>query len=110
MLLSSAARSRVARKEKGTLLHRTGRCLVLLVIATGFTILGAGLALAQNAPAHPESAPPTNGVRLQEGGNPGPSPAASKEEEEHGLPQKAVEIARPFGFPITNSMIVSWIV
>jgi F-type H+-transporting ATPase subunit a len=31
-------------------------------------------------------------------------------EEEHSLPQAAVEIARPFGFPITNSMIVSWIV
>jgi F-type H+-transporting ATPase subunit a len=29
---------------------------------------------------------------------------------EHGLSQKAVEIARPFGFPITNSMIVTWIV
>ena len=38
-------------------------------------------------------------------------PAAAKEEEaEHGLPQKAVEIARPFGLPINNSMIVSWIV
>lgn len=30
--------------------------------------------------------------------------------EEHGLPAKAVEIARPLNFPITNSMIVSWIV
>ncbi len=30
--------------------------------------------------------------------------------EEHGPSQKAVEIARPFGFPITNSMAVSWIV
>jgi len=30
--------------------------------------------------------------------------------EEHGLSAKAVEIARPFNFPITNSMIVSWIV
>jgi F-type H+-transporting ATPase subunit a len=29
---------------------------------------------------------------------------------EHGLSAKAVEIARPFGFPITNSMVVSWIV
>jgi F-type H+-transporting ATPase subunit a len=29
---------------------------------------------------------------------------------EHGLSQKAVEIARPFGFPVTNSMIVTWIV
>ena len=30
--------------------------------------------------------------------------------EEHGPSQKAVEIARPFGFPITNSMVASWIV
>jgi F-type H+-transporting ATPase subunit a len=29
---------------------------------------------------------------------------------EHGLSQNAVEIARPFGFPITNSMVVTWIV
>jgi len=30
--------------------------------------------------------------------------------EEHGLSPKAVEIARPFNFPITNSMVVSWVV
>ena len=30
--------------------------------------------------------------------------------EHHGLPQMALEIGRPFGFPITNSMIVTWIV
>src|SRR5271170_5410312 len=30
--------------------------------------------------------------------------------EQHGPSQKAEEIARPFGFPITNSMIASWIV
>jgi F-type H+-transporting ATPase subunit a len=30
--------------------------------------------------------------------------------EGHGLSQKAVDIARPFGLPITNSMIVTWIV
>jgi F-type H+-transporting ATPase subunit a len=29
---------------------------------------------------------------------------------EHGLSQSAVEIGRPFGFPITNSMVVTWIV
>ena len=34
----------------------------------------------------------------------------AKQAEKHGLPQKAVEIARPFGFPITNSMVVSWMV
>jgi F-type H+-transporting ATPase subunit a len=32
------------------------------------------------------------------------------EPEEHGLSKKAVEIARPLGFPITNSMVVTWIV
>src|SRR5215472_6321083 len=37
-------------------------------------------------------------------------PAASPEDVEHGPTQKAVEIARPLGFPITNSMAVSWIV
>ena len=31
------------------------------------------------------------------------------ENDEKGLPQKAVEIGRVFGFPITNSMLVSWI-
>ena len=40
----------------------------------------------------------------------GSLPAPIAETAEHGLPQKAVEIARPFGFPITNSMVVSWIV
>ena len=37
-------------------------------------------------------------------------PTPTAEPEEHGLSKKAVEIARPFGFPITNSMVVSWIV
>jgi len=32
------------------------------------------------------------------------------EPAQHGLSQKAVEIARPFGFPITNSMVVTWVV
>ena len=46
------------------------------------------------------------------------SPASSQESTadepsksaEHGLSAKAVEIARPLNFPITNSMVVSWIV
>src|SRR5262245_6576993 len=37
-------------------------------------------------------------------------PAASTAKEEHRLPEAAVEVARPFGFPITNSMVVTWIV
>src|SRR5262249_28746040 len=35
---------------------------------------------------------------------------ASAAEAGGGLPQQAVEIAKPFGFPITNSMVVTWIV
>jgi F-type H+-transporting ATPase subunit a len=35
---------------------------------------------------------------------------ALPESEEHGLSRNAVDIARPFGFPITNSMVVSWVV
>jgi F0F1-type ATP synthase membrane subunit a len=30
--------------------------------------------------------------------------------EESSLPRNAVAIARPFGFPITNSMLVTWLV
>jgi F-type H+-transporting ATPase subunit a len=30
--------------------------------------------------------------------------------EHHALSQKAVEIAQPLGFPITNSMVVTWVV
>jgi len=37
------------------------------------------------------------------------TPPAAAHAEEHGLPQGAVEIGRPFGFPITNSMVVTWI-
>ena len=37
------------------------------------------------------------------------STGALKNQEENGLPEKAVEIGRVFGFPITNSMLVSWI-
>jgi F-type H+-transporting ATPase subunit a len=35
---------------------------------------------------------------------------AAETGEGHGLSQQAVEIARPFGFPVTNSMLVTWIV
>jgi F-type H+-transporting ATPase subunit a len=38
------------------------------------------------------------------------SPAAIPGQEEHGLSQKALEITRVFGFPISNSMVVTWIV
>jgi F-type H+-transporting ATPase subunit a len=36
--------------------------------------------------------------------------ATGDESTAHGISQNAVEIARPFGFPITNSMMVTWVV
>ena len=36
--------------------------------------------------------------------------AASSASEEHRLSQSAVDLARPFGLPITNSMVVTWVV
>ena len=32
------------------------------------------------------------------------------DEQEHGLSQYAIDIAKPLGFPITNSMVVTWVV
>jgi F-type H+-transporting ATPase subunit a len=40
----------------------------------------------------------------------GQVPETIPEPVEHHLSQKAVEIARPLGFPVTNSMVVTWIV
>ena len=40
-----------------------------------------------------------------------PAPSlAHAPRQEQGLTQNAVELGRPFGFPITNSMVVMWIV
>src|SRR5215831_8734991 len=76
---------------------------VLLAVSANVTLAGGGQ--SDGAPATPAGAVAGQGNSEQ-----GPQPAAAPEQEEHGLSQKAVEITRLFGFPITNSMIVSWIV
>ena len=38
------------------------------------------------------------------------APASNSAAAEHGLSAKALEVGRVFGFPITNSMIVGWVV
>jgi F-type H+-transporting ATPase subunit a len=72
--------------------------------------LDADLALAWEDAAQPRPVKSANGAVDEENAAQGGSPASSSQTEEHGLPQKPVEIARPLGFPITNSMVVSWIV
>ena len=88
---------------------KRGNKLTLFIFATWFMSVNASLSFAQQESMRLASAS-ANGVvgnRNTENGN---SPAAIAERQEHGLSQKAVEIARPLGFPITNSMVVSWLV
>ena len=49
-------------------------------------------------------------VAASETTQPAESSTSASEPAKHGLSPNAVEIARPFNFPITNSMVVSWIV
>jgi F-type H+-transporting ATPase subunit a len=84
--------------------------LALLLFAALLLSLNADLTFARNEAAQAESVTSANDVAGHGNAEQGSLPAAIPEMEEHGLPQKAVEIARPFGFPITNSMVVSWIV
>ncbi len=84
--------------------------LALLLFAALFMSLGADLTFAQNEAAQTGSATSANEAAGNGNAEPASVPAAKPDAKEHGLPQKADEIARPLGFPITNSMAVSWIV
>jgi len=77
--------------------QRRGAVVGLLIAAV--ICLSASVSLAVDT--HVQFAPATS--------TPPAAPAAA-EPAEHGLSAKAVELARPFNFPITNSMVVSWIV
>jgi F-type H+-transporting ATPase subunit a len=77
----------------------------LLLLTTILIALSTTLCTAADSNERLASAA-TSANATQEVG-PATEPANS---EEHGLSAKAVEIARPFNFPITNSMVVSWIV
>jgi F-type H+-transporting ATPase subunit a len=77
--------------------------LILVVLSTAFITLSANFALPVVTQMNTAAAM----ARAVEQSN---ADALSPEKEKHGLSQNALEIARPFGFPITNSMIVSWIV
>ena len=84
--------------------------LVLLLFAALFMSVGTNLTVARNAAAQVGPGTSTKEGAAHGNAEQGSVPSPVAEPEEHGLSQKAVEIARPFGFPITNSMVVSWIV
>jgi len=76
------------------------RKLTLLVLA-----LGVGLGL--NAVALTNAAEQHNQSSQSVPSAPNGDKAAAGHQEGHGISQQAVEIARPFGFSLTNSMLVS---
>ena len=86
------------------------RTATLLFIAAFFLSCGPDMAVAQDDAARGEVAASAATAAGPGHAEQGGAPAATAEAEEHHLPQKAVEIGRPGGFPITNSMVVSWIV
>jgi F-type H+-transporting ATPase subunit a len=79
-------------------------CGSLLLTAALWSAGGLVVAAGQEPGAGGKaSAPAASEATVQHATEPVP-------EEEHGLPRNAVEIAKPFGFPITNSMVVTWVV
>lgn len=85
---------------------RSIRIIFALLLVAGAGLGANGLmrtAAAESQGASPQSA------QVAVGGDKTKAEMPPHQEEQH-LPQSAVEIARPWGFPITNSMVSTWIV
>lgn len=93
-----------ARGQGAEVLPNLRTKLISLLFTAVLMCLGADCAVAAKPEPRDASAIPANATEQIR-----PS-AATPDQPAQGLSQKAVEIARPFGFPITNSMVVSWIV
>jgi F-type H+-transporting ATPase subunit a len=83
------------------------RLLVFVFLAIGLSGGGALIGAAESAGGGVGLVEHTTATPGSDATSPSTEPA---HKEEHGLPQHAVEVARPFGFPVTNSMVVTWIV
>jgi F-type H+-transporting ATPase subunit a len=81
-----------------------------LLLATLGVALGASVAVAAAGGDGAAAASAARAGVTQHDTAPSPAAQEHPAEAAHGLSQKAVEIARPFGFPLTNSMVVTWIV
>ena len=91
----------VLSSQHGWYLLRLKTALLRFFLVIVFFGLGSASLLGVSTPLQ------FRPVALSEPKQSGTSPDSEKE---HGLSAKPVEIARPFNFPITNSMLVSWIV
>lgn len=90
--------------------HRPVIKVALLLLAVLLMGQDGQVTFAQGEPAPAAAVASASDIAGRGTAEQGSGPAATAKQEEHHLPQYAVEIARPFGFPITNSMLVSWLV
>jgi len=79
-------------------------CLLASAVSARGVLPATASALLDNG------AVPAGQVQAQLQEQASPASAGAEHAEEHGLPPNAVEIGRVAGFPITNSMLVSWAV
>jgi F-type H+-transporting ATPase subunit a len=96
---SVVARASAAAKE--TIPGKSKRLWLTLLLIIVLLLLSAPVTFAEGSQAQAAPAIQT--------ASPAQSPAPSTPEQ-HGLSQKALEIGHVFGLPISNSMIVTWIV
>jgi F-type H+-transporting ATPase subunit a len=80
-----------------------------ILFAAILAALGAGPVLAQDAKSEPTSAKSSNAASKSNRSRHGAGQETSTGPEKEGLTQEANEVARLFGLPITNSMVVTWI-
>jgi F-type H+-transporting ATPase subunit a len=86
------------------------KAIFLVLVAAVLVSFNAGAVFAAARQASDDSAISASAVSGHGDPQGTDLPTASTTEEEHGLSQSAPEIARVFGFPVTNSMVVSWVV
>jgi F-type H+-transporting ATPase subunit a len=102
-ILQDELRYPIGQPKLSRVLPKLKTTMALLLFTGAFMSVGGDYAHAMNArsSASPMLAKVAGQTR---------SDAVTSEPEDNGPSQKAVEIARPFGFPITNSMVACWIV
>ena len=102
--------ARAATLFRYAVLSKLKAKVMLVFLVAAIMGLSAKVMFAVDAPSDVVPASVTTAVAVQSHSDQEDLAPVTAERESHGLPQKAVEITRVFGIPITNSMIVSWIV
>src|SRR6185369_5566824 len=93
-----AGENRMPTEFRNTPRYAGSRAIIIALF------LGLSVTLVWVREARADTASPTSAAAAEQVAPPGPA------REEHGLSQKAIDITRVFGLPITNSLVVTWIV